>query len=157
MTKEENPERPLSDKGKQDVQRLASFLARSSRGIARYLHSGKPRAWQTADLLAQVLTPGIVTEEALGLNPNDLTDPVFEAIAQWTQGAEGNDNADVMLVGHLPHMGKLASRLVTGAEDQAVIAFTPGSVACLERTEGNNSIGGGWAVAWVVRPQLLGG
>ncbi len=35
---EDNPDRPLSDKGRTDVQRVASFLARSVR-VGRIIHS----------------------------------------------------------------------------------------------------------------------
>ncbi len=58
-----------------------------------------------------------------------------------------------MVVGHLPFMGRLASRLVAGSEEANVAAFQPGTVACLERADD----GGGWALAWMVRPELLGG
>ena len=61
---EDNPDRPLSDKGRTDVQRVASFLARSVR-VGRIIHSPKMRARDTAVLLAQVLGPGGVVEEAV--------------------------------------------------------------------------------------------
>ncbi len=60
---------------------------------------------------------------------------------------------DTILVGHLPLMSKLTSRLVAGDEEETVVHFKPGAVACLER--GKN--GGGWTVQWFVRPELLGG
>jgi len=49
-------------------------------------------------------------------------------------------------------MSKLASRLITGNEDETVVHFKPGSVACIERGEN----GGGWTVQWFLRPELLG-
>ncbi len=141
---EDNPDRPLSDKGRTDVQRVASFLARSVR-VGRVVHSPKTRARDTAVLLAQVLGPGGAVEEAVsGLAPNDATDGLAEAIAGWSE--------DVIVVGHLPFMGRLASRLVAGSEEANVAAFQPGTVVCLERADD-----GGWTLAWMVRPELLGG
>jgi|TARA_B100001971_G_C17748411_1_gene314191 phosphohistidine phosphatase len=70
---------------------------------------------------------------------------LFAAIDGWTE--------DTIIVGHLPFMSKLASRLVTGNEDETVVHFKPGSVACIERGEN----GGGWTVQWFLRPELLGG
>ncbi len=61
-----------------------------------------------------------------------------------------------MVVGHLPFMGRLVSHLVAGSEKANVAAFQPGTVACLERAGGDED-GGGWALAWMVRPELLGG
>lgn len=146
LPKDENPKRPLSDGGREDVKRVASFLARSGVSAARVLHSGKLRALETALLLAEVLGPGNVVEEAhRGLAPNDPTDDLFAAIDGWTE--------DTIIVGHLPFMSKITSRLVTGDEDETVVHFKPGAVACLERGEN----GGGWTVQWFLRPELLGG
>jgi len=146
VPKDENPEKPLSDTGREDVKRIASFLARSRISAARVIHSGKLRALETALLLADVLGPGHVVEEApSGLAPNDSTDDFFAAIDGWTE--------DTIVVGHLPFMSRMASRLVTGDEDETVVHFKPGSVACLERGEN----GDGWTVQWFVRPELLGG
>jgi len=142
LSKQENPDRPLSDKGRADVERVASFLGRSVR-VGRVIHSGKTRARETAVILAGVLGTGGVVEEGSGLGPNDATDGLAGAVAGWRE--------DVMVVGHMPFMGRMAARLVTGAGDAGVVAFEPGSVVCLE------SIGDGWAVAWMVRPSLLGG
>ncbi|NQU61315.1 MAG: phosphohistidine phosphatase SixA [Rhodospirillales bacterium] len=146
MPKDENPEKPLSENGIEDVKRVASFLARSRVSATRVIHSGKLRALATALLLAEVLGPGNMVEEAAsGLAPNDATDEFFDAIEEWTE--------DTIIVGHLPYMSKLVSRLTTGDEEETVVHFKPGTVACLERGEN----GGGWTVSWFVRPELLGG
>ena len=107
----------------------------------RVAHSGKLRAQQTAELLATALAPGTVPEIMTGLNPNDPVEPMARGIADWT--------SDVMLVGHLPFMGKLAARLVAGDERRPVAAFVPGTVVCLEQAEA-----GDWVIAWMVRPEL---
>lgn len=146
VPKDENPERPLSDSGREDVKRMASFLARSSVSAGRVLHSGKLRALETAMFLAEVLGPGNVVEEVSnGLAPNDPTDELYAAIDGWTD--------DTIIVGHLPFMSKIASRLVAGNEEETVVHFKPGSIACLERGEN----GDGWTVQWFLRPELLGG
>ena len=145
---EDNPDRPLSDKGRSDVRRVASFLARSVH-VGRIVHSPKMRARDTAVLLAQALGPGGVVEEAAsGLAPNDSVEVAADLIAGWSE--------DTMVVGHLPFMGRLVSHLVAGSEEANVTAFQPGTVACLERAAGDED-GGGWTLAWMVRPELLGG
>ncbi len=151
---EDNPDRPLSDKGRDDARRVVSFLARSVR-VGRVIHSPKTRARDTAVLLAQALGPGGVVEEAAsGLAPDDSVEVAADLIAGWSE--------DTMVVGHLPFMGRLVSHLVAGSGDADVAAFQPRTVACLERAGGEDAEDGengegDWAVAWMVRPGLLGG
>ncbi|MBT3361304.1 MAG: phosphohistidine phosphatase SixA [Rhodospirillales bacterium] len=141
---EENAERPLSEKGLKDVGRLAVFLARSRVKLVRVIHSGKARALATALAMAEVIGPGREVEQAeSGLAPNDNTDQLATVADAL--------NEDFMVVGHLPFLGRMASRLLTGNEEAAKIAFTPGTVACLERGDD-----GTWSLNWVVRPELLG-
>jgi len=151
VPKDEHPERPLSETGRKDVARMASLLARGRLSVARVLHSGKLRAQETAFILAETLGPGRVIEQCLHpIAPNDSTDTLFEAVEAWPE--EGSAG-DVMIVGHLPYMSRLVSRLVCGDEDETVVHFLPGTVVALER--GDN--GDGWVVAWAVRPELMGG
>ena len=136
-----DPERPLSAAGRREVGAVARLLASKGTRAARVAHSGKLRAQQTAELLAAALAPDTVSETMTGLNPNDPVEPVARTISDWT--------SDVMLVGHLPFMGKLVGRLVAGDERKPVAAFVPGTVVCLERGEV-----GHWAITWMVRPEL---
>ena len=50
--KEVDPERPLTDQGREDIERLTAFLGRAGIQVTRVIDSGKLRAAQTADLLA---------------------------------------------------------------------------------------------------------
>ena len=56
-----------------------------------------------------------------------------------------------MVVGPQPFLGRLVARLVCGREERAVVALVPGTVVCLERTDGD-----AWIIAWMVTPRLLG-
>ena len=137
-------ERPLSDKGRRDVQRLTAFLARSGVRVARVIHSGRVRARDTALLMAEVLGPGAVVEEAVaGLDPGDATDLLHEAVADWIE--------DTVVVGHQPFMGHMAARLLTGGDGPAGVGFEAGAAACLERDQGH-----AWTLRWLVGPTLLG-
>jgi phosphohistidine phosphatase len=55
-----------------------------------------------------------------------------------------------MLVGHMPFLSILASRLVLGTEDPDVVLFRESTVVCLEK--GPN---GQWAVGWMITPGIL--
>ena len=101
VEEEVNPERPLSERGRNDVERLAQFLAASGMGVQRLYHSGKLRARQTAELLAARIGSVDAIEASPGLNPNDAVEPIAERIAAWRE--------DTLLVGHLPFMARLVA------------------------------------------------
>lgn len=138
-----DPERHLSDVGRDDVACLAEFLARRHVSVDRIGHSGKTRARETAEILATEIAPEVVPEQLPGLNPNDPVEAVAAQAAEWT--------ADTMLVGHLPFMARLAAVLLTGRSEPPVCAFQPGSVACLAREETH------WTLVWMLRPELFAG
>ena len=136
-----DPQRPLSAAGRRQVEAIARLLASAGVRPARTAHSGKLRAQQTAELLAKACSPDHGVEAAAGLSPNDPVKPVARMVASLS--------ADTMLVGHLPFMGRLAGRLVTGDEHVDVVAFVPGTVLCLEPAADDR-----WRVVWMVRPGL---
>jgi phosphohistidine phosphatase len=143
VPKETDPERPLSEQGREDVRRLADLLEGAGIRVEQALHSGKTRAEQTAALLARAVLPGGQAQGRSGLAPNDPVEPLASEIESWS--------ADTLLVGHLPFLGRLASLLLAADADRPTLAFQPGSLACLER-----DATGPWALAWMIRPELLG-
>ncbi len=58
VPKEENPDKPLSNQGKEDVERVASFLMKAGIKVDDIFHSGKTRAMQTAEIMIPKLIPG---------------------------------------------------------------------------------------------------
>ncbi len=140
--KEEDPDRPLTEQGVDDVTRVADELTKDG-GLSaeRVFHSGKTRARETAEILAPACHGDPVPEATDGLDPMD--DP-----GVWADRLSGTED-DVMLVGHLPYMERLAARLVVGDPDAEVVRFRQGGVLCLERDDD-----GGWAVRWFLTPEL---
>lgn len=137
-----DPSRPLSEKGRQDVGALAAFLARAKAPPARVVHSGKLRAQQTAEIIARHLPPGASVEAESGLDPKD--DPAAAA------RRIGQSAADAIVVSHMPLLARLAALLLTGNAEPAILAFQPGTAACLERDDA-----GSWTLSWLVRPGLV--
>jgi phosphohistidine phosphatase len=62
----------------------------------------------------------------------------------------------LLVVGHEPHLGRLASMLVCGNVDQDLVAFKKSALLCLER-EATKSQTILWRIRWFVTPELLGG
>jgi len=142
LAKEDDPERPLSDRGRQDVMKLAAFLERAGVTVSRGLHSGKIRAAQTAELLAGVMLTAGELEVSKVINPND---PPAEFAGQMTDWDE-----DTLVVGHLPFMAGLVAYLLGCDEDSHMVAYQPGSMVCLENDSTDT-----WLLAWMLRPEML--
>lgn len=144
-SKEEDPDRPLTREGRSDVRRVARRLTGASVEVRRLVHSGKTRARETAEEIANALGDGVPppVETSGHLGPTD--DP-----SGWADRlGEGEDG--VMLVGHLPFMERMAARLVAGDPDASVVTFSKGGVLCLGRDEDGP---GGWTVRWFLTPLL---
>jgi phosphohistidine phosphatase len=140
--KDQDPERSLTDQGRSDVGRLAAFLKGAGVSVSRVVHSGKLRARQTAEIMAQAIASGVRLEISDIINPLDPPDSLAKQIGDW--------NADTLVAGHLPFMSKLVALLITGDPEYAVASYQPGSVVCLER-----NTDGQWAVVWMLRPELF--
>ena len=139
--KEENPERPLTEQGEQDVDSLAEFLRQADIQVDRIIHSGKLRARQTAERIAREIAPQLELETSGILNPNDNPKAFDWQSESW--------NKDTLIVGHLPFMAKLVSHLLIGDANRELAAYQPGSVVCLEH---NNDK---WRINWMFRPELF--
>ncbi len=140
---EEDPERRLNEEGIRNVGRVAAVLRPLGLDVNVIWHSGKARARQTAELIAPALSgrPEIVQHD--GLAPKDAVAPIRDVIEQRAE--------DLMVVGHLPFLGKLAALLLTGDEAREIVAFRFGCVVCLERqTDGR------WKIVWMLVPELCG-
>jgi len=137
--KEEDPARPLSKKGFQDLEKVSSFLEVKGIRVTKILHSGKLRAKQTAEILNEVIPSSEGVMKTEGLAP--LDDPYI-----WGKRSKEESN-DLMLVGHLPNLRRLAGLLLTDNADKRVIDFKKGGVLCLQRDEEDN-----WSVGWMIIP-----
>lgn len=143
MSKEQDPDRPLTEKGLADINRMARYAASHlAVDIRRILHSGKLRAQQTAEILAEHLSPPDGIESA-----NDL-DPLAEPSA-WAKRLNESDE-NIMLVGHLPHLARLASVLLGGDQEKTIIAFRNAGVVCLAKDDS-----GDWSIRWMVIPDII--
>jgi len=140
-SKDQDPTRPLSEEGFHNTEKIAAWIGRHSFSVAEIQHSGKKRAEETALIFARHLTPvnGVIPVE--GLHPNDDVLSFAERLSEREES--------VMIVGHLPFLGKLAGLLLAGDQERNVISFTHSGVVCLEKEKYH------WSIAWVVVPDLL--
>ncbi len=132
-----NPDRPLSDEGRQGVETMARHLSANDIQLIKIYHSGKTRAEQTAAIFAETLKVAKPESRDL-LNPNDDIEALIPQLED-----------DCMYVGHLPHMQKLVSRLVCGDELSGVVIFENAGVVCVSQSEQT------YILDWLIKPSIL--
>jgi len=139
---EHDPTRPLTEKGRADVQRVVRYaVAHAGVRVDRIVHSGKLRARQTAEIWREHLPAAAITD-ANGLDPAASPDI-------WAERLVG-ETRDLVIVGHRPHLARLAGRLLCDDPDREVVNVQNGGIVCLERSEQ-----GTWSVRWAVTAEIV--
>jgi phosphohistidine phosphatase len=134
----ENPMRPLSSKGQQQVQELATAAAARDAKPQIIWHSGKLRARQTAEAYRHACNPLAQFAAARGLLPDDPP--------AWIADRLFAEDGEVMVVGHMPHLPRLLRLLLAGDPDASTVEFPPNGLVCLEEQAGS------WAERWRISP-----
>jgi phosphohistidine phosphatase len=135
-----DPERPLSVAGFRDVEKIAARLQAMQVRPAYLFHSGKLRAHQSAQIVAEIIAPEVEPVQADGLGPNDDPAIIIEDIIRLNQ--------DILIASHMPFVSLLCSDLLSG-DPHSAFASVPGSVICL------HSGPQGWQMEWMLRPGCL--
>ena len=141
LPKESDPDQPLSEEGRSEVQRIAEVARGYGIKPERIEHSPKTRAAQTARIMADSLGPREGVHERSGIKA--LDDPTDLA-------PELAPEQELMLVGHLPFLERLCSSLITGQQEPAVFKFQNGGIVCLDNDPRTDS----WIVTWALMPHI---
>ncbi len=141
MPKDADPEQGLTDAGRIEAQRVAIKARELGIGVSRIIHSGRKRARQTAESFAALLTPGREPVQEMGL------DPLGDAAA-FAAGLRPDE--DLMVVGHLPFLERLAALLLTGDPERTVVRFRNAGIVCMEYLHDRRT----WAVMWALTPEM---
>jgi phosphohistidine phosphatase len=139
LPKDKDPERTLSVQGEAQTRRTAEYLMSRSINVDAIWHSTKLRAVQTAKIIAEVLAYGKIQARD-DMNPLDNVEKFPEEILA--------SNKDIMIIGHLPFLQKLAGHLLTGSEESEIIAFKNSGVVSLDYDEK-------WKIDWLVTPEHM--
>ena len=138
VDKADDPERPLSTAGVHQSKTIARTLQHSKTPIISVFHSEKLRALQTAEIFASTIKLSS-TSAVEGLSPND----------DVTLLAQNLNINHALYVGHLPHLEKLVSYLVTGNANANIIKFQNSAGVCLEKSENH------YQLKWYLTPELV--
>ena len=92
--------------------------------------------------MASRLNPKVKLQESPDLNPLDDVTRIADQIKEA--------NKDLLIAGHMPHLGKLVSLLVIGNQSAPLINFQQGGLVCLEKDDVDS-----WSVAWALVPDIM--
>jgi phosphohistidine phosphatase len=136
----EDPKRPLTDAGRESVARVADWAVRVGLVVDQIHHSGKRRARQTAEILAEKLRSPQGLAEVAGMKPNDDVRPIIDMLDQYPRS--------IMLVGHLPFLSRMADMLLLGQSGHDVVRFQYGAIVGMARQDDR------WQLTTVIPPEL---
>jgi phosphohistidine phosphatase len=148
-SKSEDPERSLSPEGTTETLQMAKFASENAKIKPDMIfHSGKTRAIQTAEIFAEMFEPTKKPEHTSGLSPMDPPSIWLDKLNEY------GPYDQIMLVGHLPNLAKVAAILLSGDENRPIIHFQNSGIVCLEK---NMEIENGpqWSLLWYIIPNIL--
>jgi len=137
----EDPLRPLSARGRREVDAVARAAAARNLRVSAIVHSDKLRARETAEIFGRFVRPRNGVRQISGLAPED--DPEIVK-AELEMSA-----VPLMLVGHLPHLARLASLLISGDSERPTVDFSTATIVCLSLDAGS------WKFVWRLSPEDL--
>ncbi len=140
LPEEVDPGKGLSPEGRADVERIAGTAKHYGVHVSEIWQSGKKRARETAEIMHSVVGSDRGIVEKSGMDPKD------DVVPFW--GMVPDD--DIMLVGHMPFMSRLASFLVTGSVDRPIMKFQNGGIVCLGREPDSKM----WIIRWTLMPAI---
>jgi phosphohistidine phosphatase len=140
---EEDPNRGLSDEGREEVIRSAHFLKERRISVALIQHSGKLRAEQTAHIFAEIIRCAGGPCKADAMSPEDDPNELTNFLRIYDD--------DILVIGHLPHLERVAGALLANNPDRRPVRFRNAGIVCLEKTPD-----GVWSLLWAVTPEILG-
>lgn len=139
LNTEQNPDRPLSSIGEQEVKKMAAWMHAMQIPVKSILHSSVLRSQQTAQAVGEKL--GIQPTLMSALNPD-------ESVVTLA-GIIGNLESHTLLVGHLPNLALLSNLLLTYDEQCNTLEFVPCAIAAFTLTENSCT------VDWALNPSLI--
>jgi len=129
-------ERPLTDRGRREMRRVAKFLDRLEFSVDAILTSPLPRASQTAEIVAQRLCIGMQIEPKLAHGFS------LERLRQMVGKVEGES---VMVVGHEPEFSAVIEKLTGG-----IVKISKGGIALVDANRGCTS----GKLLWLFSPKF---
>ncbi len=139
-------ERRLTDEGRQKTSEVARGLKLLDVKPEVVLASPLVRAWQTAEIATDILGAKRL-EEYKPLAPGGSSEMIVRGLKDYSRVGE------LMLVGHEPSVGELASYFLTGSSGLVPLAFKKAAVAAIEVGVLPPRVAG--ALLWFMTPKQI--
>lgn len=136
-------DRPLTPEGERRVRQVGRGLRRLKLKPDRIVSSPLPRAWKTAEIVAEALGVPEILESADELRSGRDAASIRAWLATRAEPR-------LILVGHNPSLSDLLARLVTGDDRSPFCELRKAGVAALR-----GEAGGPYRVEWIARPRLF--
>ena len=133
--------RPLSERGQQEVARVAAAAAARGAKPAVVWHSGKLRARQTAEACWRACNPFAEFSATRDVQPEDPP--------TWIRDRLRGETRDILIAGHFPHLPGLLTLLLAPYADRVVAFPQHGLVALATDDEGES-----WRELWRIERGL---
>ncbi|MDA0349281.1 MAG: hypothetical protein O3C43_19490 [Verrucomicrobia bacterium] len=143
--------RGLTPKGIKSIQRLVDFLdGKELTGISEIRHSSYLSTGETAKYFQEMAKLKAIIREV----------PLLEPYADFRILADMLDESDesLLLVGHKPNLGMLASYLLTQGSRVDMFKIKKSGLLCLEKTKSEEIDMGWksrWRIVWQIAPNQL--
>jgi phosphohistidine phosphatase SixA len=143
--------RELTPKGIKSIRKLAGFLNKKElKEISEIRHSSHVSVRETAQAF----------QETAKLKAPIREVPLLEPCADFRILADFLDDEDetLLLVGHKPNLGMLASYLLTRGSRVDLFKIKKSGLLCLEKTKGEQTHTGWtsqWRIVWQLAPSHL--
>jgi phosphohistidine phosphatase len=139
-------ERPLTPKGTKRTRQAVKGLTRLGPSIDKVLSSPLLRARQTADIVAEGLRLKDSVEQIPELAPGGDLAELLHRLATY------KERAGVLLVGHQPSLGNVASLLLSGSKELQIDLKKSG-ICCI--TVDVFPAAGNGILKWMLAPKQL--
>ncbi len=139
----DDDDRPLTPEGERRVRQVGRALKRLGLKLDKIAASPLPRAYRTAELVAEALGKPELIEVADDLRAGRDA----ASIAAWLAGRA---ESSLMIVGHNPSLSDLLTHLVLGPDHAPFCDLHKGGIAALRGGDG-----GSYQVDWIARPKLF--
>ncbi|MGQ9639718.1 MAG: phosphohistidine phosphatase SixA [Candidatus Bathyarchaeia archaeon] len=143
--KDVDPKQPLTVEGAESFRRVAEHIAKLNINLGNIYHSGKLRATQTVEILAEETGKTISVRH--GLDPTEDVKPT----AKWLDEQKAERVDAVTIIGHLPFLERLTSILTSGGENAEIVPFHNGGVVELRKKR----LGRRFSIDWIILPEIL--
>ena len=126
LSKDEDPEEPLSPDGKKQILRAAKAIKKMGLQFDVVIASPKKRSQETAQIVAEAV--GFPSQRIVETAKVKAMTPAEETIAYL---AQFTDQESILIAGHLPSLAEIGSILLTSGS-KATIQFERGGIGRID-------------------------